>query len=247
MANWRSGGGGTPGGADTQVQFNDAGVFGGDAGLTYDKTNDTLTVGGATVTTSNPVLNLSQTWNAGAVTFTGFKLNITNTASAAASLPVDIQVGGASVFSVRRDGFITNAAGASIGGQLSVFGRVDMSGWYGLVSGGNGSISLANGSGNRITWGSSTSDPTGANADTGLARKAAKIVEVNNGTSGTYAGTAFTTGAQTVAQLPAAGTAGAGARSFVTDANATTYASVVAGGGANTVPVYCDGTNWRIG
>lgn len=38
-----------------------------------------------------------------------------------------------------------------------------------------------------------------------------------------------------------------GARSFVTDATATTFASIVAGGGANAVPVYDDGTNWRIG
>lgn len=51
----------------------------------------------------------------------------------------------------------------------------------------------------------------------------------------------------TVASLPAAATAGAGARYFVTDANATTFASVVAGGGANGVPVYSDGTDWRIG
>lgn len=51
----------------------------------------------------------------------------------------------------------------------------------------------------------------------------------------------------TVASLPAAGTAGAGATAFVTNANATTFASVVAGGGANGVPVYSDGTNWRIG
>jgi hypothetical protein len=50
-----------------------------------------------------------------------------------------------------------------------------------------------------------------------------------------------------VAGLIAAGTAGASARSFVTDANATTFASIVAGGGANGVPVYSDGTNWRIG
>lgn len=51
----------------------------------------------------------------------------------------------------------------------------------------------------------------------------------------------------TVAGLTPAATAGAGARSFVTDANATTFASIVAGGGANGVPVYSDGTNWRIG
>ena len=54
-------------------------------------------------------------------------------------------------------------------------------------------------------------------------------------------------GTQTVAALVAAATAGAGARAVVTDANATTFHSIVAGGGANTVPVFSDGTNWRIG
>lgn len=55
------------------------------------------------------------------------------------------------------------------------------------------------------------------------------------------------TEAVTVATLPAAATAGAGARHFVTDATATTFNSIVAGGGANAVPVCSDGTNWRIG
>ena len=41
-----SGGGGTPGGSDTQVQFNDGGSFGGDSGLTYNKTTDSLTITG---------------------------------------------------------------------------------------------------------------------------------------------------------------------------------------------------------
>jgi len=50
-----------------------------------------------------------------------------------------------------------------------------------------------------------------------------------------------------VGSLPAAATVGSGTRMFVTDANATTFASIVAGGGANIVPVYSDGTNWRIG
>lgn len=57
----------------------------------------------------------------------------------------------------------------------------------------------------------------------------------------------FNNGTLTVATLPTAATAGAGARAFVTDANATTFASIVAAGGANGVPVYSDGTNWRIG
>jgi hypothetical protein len=55
------------------------------------------------------------------------------------------------------------------------------------------------------------------------------------------------TGSTTVASLPAASTAGIGARSFVTDATATTFLSTVAGGGANKVPVVSDGTNWLIG
>jgi hypothetical protein len=38
------GGSGTPGGSTTQVQFNDSGALGGDAGLTYDKTNKILSV-----------------------------------------------------------------------------------------------------------------------------------------------------------------------------------------------------------
>lgn len=47
-------GAGVPAGADTQVQFNDAGAYGGDAGLTYNKTTNFLTVtnGGITLSTS---------------------------------------------------------------------------------------------------------------------------------------------------------------------------------------------------
>ena len=37
-------GGGSPGGANTQVQFNDSAAFGGDAGFVYDKTIDTLSI-----------------------------------------------------------------------------------------------------------------------------------------------------------------------------------------------------------
>lgn len=51
----------------------------------------------------------------------------------------------------------------------------------------------------------------------------------------------------TVARLPSAAAAGAGTRRFVTDATATTFMSTVAGGGANSVPVVSDGTNWKIG
>ena len=52
-----TGAAGTPGtglaigGTDTQVQFNDSGSFGGDAGLTYNKTTDALTAAGTVTAT----------------------------------------------------------------------------------------------------------------------------------------------------------------------------------------------------
>lgn len=50
-----AGGGGTPGGSDTQVQFNNAGAFEGDAGLTYNSSTDVLTAGSyATAASTDP-------------------------------------------------------------------------------------------------------------------------------------------------------------------------------------------------
>ena len=48
-----------------------------------------------------------------------------------------------------------------------------------------------------------------------------------------------------VADLPAG--AAAGLRAFVSDSTATTFNSVVAGGGGDIVPVWSDGAVWRIG
>lgn len=50
----------------------------------------------------------------------------------------------------------------------------------------------------------------------------------------------------TVTQLNAL-SAVEGARGFCTDATATTFASTVSGGGSNNVPVYYDGSAWKIG
>ena len=51
----------------------------------------------------------------------------------------------------------------------------------------------------------------------------------------------------TVATLPSASTSGAGARAFVSDALSPTFGATVTGGGAVNVPVYSDGTNWKVG
>ena len=65
------------------------------------------------------------------------------------------------------------------------------------------------------------------------------------GTTSANALAPFTLKTYTVATLPASPVKGWTA--MVTDANATTFASTVVGGGSNNVPVYYDGTNWRIG
>ncbi len=72
-----------------------------------------LTVNGATQTTSKPVLNLTQTWNAGAVTFSGILLNVTDTASNAASLLLDLQVGGTSQLRITKAGTIYLNSGSN--------------------------------------------------------------------------------------------------------------------------------------
>jgi len=51
----------------------------------------------------------------------------------------------------------------------------------------------------------------------------------------------------TVATLPTASTSNAGTRTFVSDSTSTTFGATVTGGGTNTVPVYSNGTSWKIG
>lgn len=51
----------------------------------------------------------------------------------------------------------------------------------------------------------------------------------------------------TVDKLPDVAKVAIGARRFVTDANSTTFHAIAVGGGSNSVPVFNNGTNWRIG
>lgn len=78
-----------------------------------------VTLTGGTQTLSFPIIDATQTWNAGGVTFTALKCNITDTASAAASLLFDLQVGGASKFSVSKTGV------AAFAGTAVTFSNLD--------------------------------------------------------------------------------------------------------------------------
>ncbi len=83
--------------------------------------NSSLTIAGGTRTTSVPVINGSQTWNDSGVTFTGIKLDVTNTASASGSKLLDLQTGAASRISFASIPGTGNFA-TGTGGLRMVFG-----------------------------------------------------------------------------------------------------------------------------
>jgi len=90
------------------------------AGTTKSFFGGGVTLGGTTQTTSLPLVDGSQTWNAGGVTFTGLKVNITNTASAAASKVFDFQVNSVSYLSMAPStGLVSVAGGLPAGGDIS--------------------------------------------------------------------------------------------------------------------------------
>ncbi len=157
----------SPGGSTTQVQYNNAGAFAGDSGFTYSSTNKAITLGGATVTASAPVLDLSQTWNNSGVTFTGWKLNVTDTASASASLLIDLQVGGVSKSAIRKSGDIAGAA--------------FYAGTFASAPNYFGTTTVILGSTTTLTWANSTA--TAGSADVILARDAANTLALRNSTN----------------------------------------------------------------
>ena len=122
-----------------------------------------LTLTGATQTASNPVLNATQTWNNSGVTFTGWKLNVTDGASAAASILLDLQVGSSSVWKTDKSGFTTggNSSGFNLGGGVAV---VDPAGK--VIVGGSYPIGWANGAATK-----------GGTLDTILTRAAAATLQ----------------------------------------------------------------------
>lgn len=98
-----SGGTGTPGGLTTQVQFNDAGAFAGDADLTWNKTTNVLAISGD--------VNLSD-----GGTFTTTLQTITATAARTISFPD--ATGTVALVAGSSGQLIYNNAGAYAGGPL---------------------------------------------------------------------------------------------------------------------------------
>jgi hypothetical protein len=120
-----------------------------------------------------PIYALVDTWNSAGTVFTGIGLNVTDTASAAGSLLLDLQVGGASRVSVRKDGLINirgNESQVTIGypGEINTL----------LQQGG-----LINASVGSVAWSSSATAVSGANRDVFLFRDAANTLAQRTSTN----------------------------------------------------------------
>jgi hypothetical protein len=89
----------TPGGSNTQVQFNNNGAFGGDSGFTYAGSGQ-VTIATGSVTSSTTGLHLTQTWNNNSLLVGPFVIDVTNTSSALGSAMAQINVGGVTDFEV---------------------------------------------------------------------------------------------------------------------------------------------------
>lgn len=112
----------------------------------YDEANNTLGIG-TTASSTNKItfadtvlsgsgslagslVNMTQTWNTSGAP-TAIKLNVTNTASGAAALLMDLQIGGVSQFKVDKAGVGTFAGALSTGGAITTSFNVSGNSWLG--------------------------------------------------------------------------------------------------------------------
>jgi hypothetical protein len=219
-------------GANGAIQYNDAGTLKGNSDFTVDPD-----------------------WNDASTVFTGLKLNVTDTASAADSNLLDLQADGTSRFKVNKNGSIniysigTNTPpGFGIGSPVtSLLATYTGNRWNAAI--GTDRLVIENTSwlGFSSLPGTNANFPLGGNVDTRLYRDSAGVVKITDGSAGTGYLKLIPT---TVGALTAAATVGAGTKAFVTDSTSTLsshHGQAVVGGGSNFVPVFSDGTNWIVG
>ena len=200
-------------------------------------------VGTANITIKNK--NTGSYQNNRFVTLSGFDYFLApgNVSSLVYDLTVDNGSAGISITNVSRTSniatFTTSTEAFVRAGYTVVVSGMSDASFNGTYIANSGNDGFSNG---QLTF---TLPNTGSNLST---TSMAGLAIVRGGwRANAFSSISNSTSALTVATLPAAATAGAGARAFVSDATLTTFATFPIGGGANGVPVYSDGTNWYIG
>ena len=158
-----AGGSASPGGADTHIQYNDGGAFGGDGKLVYNKTTGRVVNAQGTLTASAPY-TISQTWN-GVGNFDALSVEVTRRSAGAGSNLLNLTFNGSSIFRVGgNDGSGNNY----IVSAIPFSGPSDNS----LI---DATFGFRTGSSNGYFFASSSAYGT---VDTGIMRDAANIVGI---------------------------------------------------------------------
>jgi len=284
----------TAGGASNKVTVASA-VGAGAANLAPAANTKAVGVTGYSLTGADAtsMVDLDGTWSTTG-TPTAIKLNITNTASNAASKLLDLQVGGFSRFYV-GDGIYIGRVGSTQNFRIYRAGTVSTLYSDGLIALYDGSYTGMYG-GNAIIFSRETNAtiyvsqhvtdiavrsltlrPQAANDAAvtnivggtlicvGGAGASSSAAAANGGNVTLDGGQGYGTGVagniiigatrgnlvtapKTFGALPTAASAGAGARSYITDGVASpVFSAAAAGGGTLGTPVYSDGTTWRNG
>ena len=188
------------GAATTQVLFDDGGAIAGNAAFTFTKATGAVNLTGplistsGTLTASTPAFQVSQTWNNAGATFTGSVVNITDTASAAASSFVEYQIGGIAKYRIRKDGASlfpdgsnSNPSIASFNYPTVGFSVAGSTTWVWGNSNNDMAFNAGSGQGLFIRsdalYGWSSSTNANASPDVRLYRDAAGVVGLRNGAS----------------------------------------------------------------
>lgn len=159
-----------------------------------DASAPTMTFAQGTLTADAPAIYHTATWNNAGTVFYGLVADITDTASAATSSPLDIRVGGISRMRLQKNGYLVVGDPAIGGGVVLDDGSEWISGDNGsrldFYSAGQSSMQVSSGdsrmtvqSDMNIGW---TSSATSANAgpDTYFSRSSAGVAQINGGTGG---------------------------------------------------------------
>ena len=224
---------------------------------------------------TTPFLDMVDIWNTSGAGV-GIRYNVTNTASTSLSRLIDLQVGGSSRFNVTPTALnwgdggqtlsITTSAGSTIFTTsttqvlfTAAFGILLSSNTGRIVFGVSSDVIIERDAANVFCQRNGTTaqktniyntytSATNFEAFTIDWRTTANlcIIGPQVGSSGTLRPMQANFNTTTVGALPAAATARVGARMFVSDALLPAILTTVAGGGAVPVPVYSDGTDWKV-
>jgi len=220
--------------------------------LTGGSANNIVVIGDTNITNTTLRGNVTATQFTGIGSFTNLTAN--------GSLQLTGNAVSSANFATSTTGSTINIGTGLTGGSLSIgsngqtgainMGRSNSSGTINIGgTTGTGAITLGQSTASQavnIATGANTSGTKTLNLGTagGVGGTTAITIGTNAGTSTTTVNGLLKQQTYTVATLP---TGSVGARSFVTDALAPTFGATVVTGGAVGVPVYHDGTSWKVG